>query len=105
MGSSQRRAIKNHRARLAQRGMTRFEVAGLTADRDLIRSLARRLAEHGPEAARLRAAVGQAISGEAPKKNTASSPRSVGLLWWAATSALFGPTREAERLSCDAVPS
>src|SRR5205823_9061005 len=43
--TSQKRAIKNYRNRLHQRGMARFEVLGLDADRDLIRSLARRLAE------------------------------------------------------------
>jgi hypothetical protein len=37
-------------------------------NRDLIRSLARRLAENGPEASRLRAAVSQTITGEPPKK-------------------------------------
>ncbi|HIJ64021.1 MAG TPA: hypothetical protein HPQ04_15115 [Rhodospirillaceae bacterium] len=34
----------------------------------MIRSLARRLAEDGPEASRLRAAVSQATAGEPPKK-------------------------------------
>ncbi len=34
---------------LSERGLARFEVLGLDADRDLIRSLARRLAEDGPE--------------------------------------------------------
>lgn len=70
MGSSksQKRAIKNYRTRLHKRGMARFEVLGLDGDRDLIRSLARRLAEDGPEASRLRAAVGQTISGEPPSK-------------------------------------
>jgi hypothetical protein len=68
MGSSQKRAIQNYRSRLAERGLTRFEVLGLDADRDLIRSLARRLAEDGPEASRLRAAVNQSIAGEPPKK-------------------------------------
>jgi hypothetical protein len=53
---------------LAERGLARFEVLGLDADRDLIRSLARRLAEEGPEASRLRAAVSQSIAGEPPKK-------------------------------------
>ena len=48
--------------------MARFEVLALDADRELIRSLARRLAEHSPEAARLRAAVRQSIGGEPPKK-------------------------------------
>jgi len=68
MGSSQKRAIKNYRSRLSERGIARFEVLGLTADRDLIRSLARRLAENGPEASRLRIAVSQTIAGEPPKK-------------------------------------
>jgi hypothetical protein len=68
MGSSQRRAIQNYRSRLSYRGLARFEVLGRDADRDLIRSLARRLAEDGPEASRLRAAVSQTIAGESPKK-------------------------------------
>jgi hypothetical protein len=68
MGSSQKRAIQNYRTRLSERGLARFEVLGRDADRDLIRSLARRLAEGGPEASRLRAAVSQSIAGEPPKK-------------------------------------
>src|SRR5260370_38164275 len=68
MGSSQKRAIQNYRSRLSARGLPRFEVLGRDADRDLIRSLARRLAEDGPEASRLRAAVNQSIAGEPPKK-------------------------------------
>jgi hypothetical protein len=68
MDNSQQRALKNYRSRLGERGLARFEVLGLTADRDLIRSLARRLAEDGPEASRLRTAVSQTIAGEPPKK-------------------------------------
>jgi len=68
MGSSQKRAIKTYRSRLSERGLARFEVLGLTTDRDLIRSLARRLAEDGPEVSPLRIAVSQAIAGEPPKK-------------------------------------
>jgi len=68
MGSSQKRAIQNYRTRLGERGLARFEVLGRAADRDLIRSLARRLAEEGPDASRLRAAVRLAIAGEPPKK-------------------------------------
>ncbi len=64
MGSSQKRAIQNYRARLGERGLSRFEVLGRDADRDLIRSLARRLAEDGPETSRLRAVVSQTIAGE-----------------------------------------
>jgi len=68
VGSSQKRAIQNYRSRLGERGLARFEVLGRDADRALIRSLARRLAEDGPEASRLRAAVSQTIAGEPPKK-------------------------------------
>ena len=68
MGNSQKRAIQNYRSRLSERGLARFEVLGRDADRDLIRSLARRLAEDGPDASRLRAAVSQTITGDPPKK-------------------------------------
>ena len=64
----QKRALKNYRKRLNQRGMARFEVLGLDADRELIRSLARRLADHGPDAVRIRAAVRRTVSGEQQKK-------------------------------------
>ena len=65
--SSQKRAIRNYRSRLTARGLARFEVLGLDADRDLIRSLARRLAEEGPEAARIRSTVSRTIATEPPK--------------------------------------
>ncbi|OPF90462.1 hypothetical protein [Rhodopseudomonas palustris] len=68
MGTSQKRAIQNYRSRLSERGLARFEVLGRDADRDLIRSLARRLAEDGLEASRLRAPLSQTIAGEPPKK-------------------------------------
>jgi hypothetical protein len=64
----QKRALQNYRSRLRKRGMARFEVLGLDADRDLIRGLARRLAQKGPEADRLRATVSRTIAGEPPKK-------------------------------------
>jgi hypothetical protein len=66
--TSQTRALKNYRRRLGQRGMARFEVLGLDADRLLIRSLARRLAENDPDAARIRALVSRNVAGETPKK-------------------------------------
>ena len=66
--TSQKRAINNYRKRLKQRGMARFEVLGLDADRELIRSLARRLADNGPDSARIRATVRRTVSGEPPKK-------------------------------------
>ncbi|HKS63675.1 MAG TPA: hypothetical protein VJT13_18385 [Xanthobacteraceae bacterium] len=68
MGTSQKRAIRNYRSRLTKRGLARFEVLGRDADRSLIRSLARQLAEDGPEASRLRAVVSQSIAGEPPRK-------------------------------------
>lgn len=67
MGTSQKRAIRNYRSRLGERGLARFEVLGRDADRDLIRSLARRLAEDTPEALALRAEVSKSISGEPPQ--------------------------------------
>ena len=52
MDAAQKRAVQNYRSRLSERGLARFEVFGRDADRDLIRSLARRLAEDTPEASR-----------------------------------------------------
>jgi len=43
-------------------------VLGRDGDRDLIRSIARRLAEDSPEAFRLRAIVTKSIAGEPPRK-------------------------------------
>lgn len=68
MGSSQRRAIQNYRSRLIEKGLARFEVLGRDADRDLIRSLARRLAENTPEASRLRSAVNKIMAGDGSTK-------------------------------------
>jgi hypothetical protein len=65
--AAQKRAIRNYRARLTQRGFTRFEVMALDSDRELIRTLARRLAEEGPEAEQIRSAVKTAVAGEPPK--------------------------------------
>ena len=66
--TAQRRALDNYRRRLAHRGMARFEVLGLDADRELIRSLARRLAEDRPEAVPLRTQVSRSLAGEPPRK-------------------------------------
>jgi len=66
MSSSQKRAIQKYRSRLSRRGLARFEVLGREIDRDLIRSLARRLAENGPEASRLRVSVSKTLAGEQP---------------------------------------
>ena len=68
MGSSQKRAIQNYRSRLSERGLARFEVLGRDTDRDLIRSIAKRLAEDTPAASELRATVSKTIAGEPPTK-------------------------------------
>jgi hypothetical protein len=68
MDNSQKRSVRNYRSRLSKRCLSRFEVLGRDADRDLIRAVARQLAEDSPEATRLRAAVNQTIAGEPPKK-------------------------------------
>ena len=65
--TSQKRALGAYRARLTQRGIARFEVIGREADRALIRSLARRLTEDGPEAARLRTTLVEVLDEQAPK--------------------------------------
>ncbi|MET4258740.1 hypothetical protein ABIC09_003690 [Bradyrhizobium sp. S3.12.5] len=67
VGNSQKRAIQQYRSRLGERGLARFEVLGRDADRDLIRSLARRLAEDTAEASELRATVSKSIAGEPPR--------------------------------------
>ena len=65
---SQRRAIRNCRKRLSERGMARFEVLGLDADRELIRTLAKRLAEDSRDSVRIRASVCRTITGEPSQK-------------------------------------
>lgn len=64
--ASQKRALKAYRARLSQRGLARFEVLGRDTDRDLIRTLARRLAENDQEADRIRDVIVEAT--HAPRK-------------------------------------
>jgi hypothetical protein len=64
--TSQTRAIQTYRSRLKERGLSRFEVLGRDGDRELIRALARLLADDGPDARRLRAALAHAASGTGP---------------------------------------
>jgi hypothetical protein len=66
--TSQTRALRNYRKRLNQQGMARFEVLGLATDRELIRSMARRLADNGPEAHELRDLVHKKVVAEPRKK-------------------------------------
>ena len=90
--TSRTRAVRNCRSRLAERGMARFEVLGRDADRELIRSFARRLTEDDSHARRLRTIVQQGVAGEAPRKG--------GILESLRRSPLTGadaiPTREFE---------
>jgi hypothetical protein len=67
-GSSQKRALKNYRMRLSDRGLARFEVLAVEGDRNLIRSLARRLASNDREAKRLRDEVSRSLIGDPARK-------------------------------------
>lgn len=63
--TAQIKALKNYRQRLSQRGMGRFEVKGLIADRPLIRAIAARLAEdHSEDVHKLRTSLRRSISPE-----------------------------------------
>jgi hypothetical protein len=65
--SAQKRATETYRYRLTKRGIVRFELQALETDRDLIKTLARKLSEDGPDAGHLRRTVQQAVSGKPPK--------------------------------------
>jgi hypothetical protein len=62
--ASQTRAIANHRRRLAERGISRYEVRGLEKDKDLVRKLAKRLAADDVGAAQLRTEMLRQVSDE-----------------------------------------
>ena len=70
--SSRKPARRSERARGEERGeergLARFEVRGRSADRPLIRAIARRLAEDGPQFVLLRERVTDAVSEEGPRK-------------------------------------
>ena len=61
--SAQKRAVKNFRSRLQKKGFARFEVLGLDTDRQLIRSLAKRLAQDDPKASQIRFELTRSIEG------------------------------------------
>ncbi len=63
--ASQSRAVATHRRRLAEQGLSRFEVRGLDADKGLLRELARRLSAGDDAAAALRVEVGRHVGGGA----------------------------------------
>lgn len=65
--TAQKRAVKNFRSRLQKKGFARFEVLGLDTDRNLIRSLAKRLAQGDPEASRIRLEMMRTVA-DVPQK-------------------------------------
>lgn len=67
-----RRERSRTTGRLTQRGFRRFEVMAPESGRELIHSLARRLAEDGPEAEQARQAVKALVAGEPPKPGGAA---------------------------------
>ena len=89
MITAQKRAIKNYRSRLQQRGMARFEVLGLDRDRDLIRALAKKLAADGEKANAIRTQIASSVS-ETTKRG--------GILAALRRSPLVGADLKAERL-------
>jgi len=66
--TAQARAIENYRKRLRKRGLARFEVLGLETDRDLIKTVARKLAENAPESEEIRGFLKRSTSTEPRKK-------------------------------------
>jgi hypothetical protein len=62
--TAQNRAIRSYRSRLQKQGLARFEVIALSSDRDLIRSLAKRLAHNDTEATKIRSQLRQAVVDE-----------------------------------------
>jgi hypothetical protein len=95
-GPSQIRALKNYRKRLAQRGLARFEVLGLDSDRDLIRSLAQRLAVNGAAESEIRSSIRRRIAEETPPKG--------GILKALRRSPMVGTDLDLSRPQIDARP-
>lgn len=65
---AQKRALRTDRQRLSHQGLARFEVLESDSDRDLIRSLAKRLARNDSEAARLRTELRRSLSDHPPAR-------------------------------------
>ncbi len=65
--SSQKKAVESYRRRLSLKGLSRFEVLGLESDRELLRSLARKMADGDAASESLRASL-RALSGDARAK-------------------------------------
>ena len=78
--SGTKRAMESYRARMTQRGRKRFEVLAPETDRELIRSLARQLAEAGPNSEQTRQRIKALVSGEPAKAGNSVGRRSSGLI-------------------------
>jgi hypothetical protein len=91
--AAQKKAIKNHRKKLLGRGLSRFEVQGRITDKQLLRDLARKLAEDSSEAANVRKAVESAVT---------ESNENEGGIWQALRrSPLVASAVEFERLRAE----
>jgi hypothetical protein len=66
--ASQKRAVANHRRRLVERGVSRYEVRGLEKDKELVRKLAKRLVADDADAARLRTEMLRQVADEPPRR-------------------------------------
>lgn len=86
--ASQKRAVANHRRRLGERGITRYEVRGLAKDKDLVRKLAKRLATDDVNAARLQTEMSKQVADEPPRR---------GGIWALRRSPLVGADLDLER--------
>lgn len=93
--TAQSRAVNNYRKRLNKRGMTRFEVLGLKKDRELVRAVARKLAENTPEAEKIRTSVLQTI---AEKRSHKGSLLDVLRSWPLADLDLTRPFEEGRKI-------
>ena len=65
---SQKRAVANYRRRLAEQGISRYEVRGLAKDKELVRKLAKRLAADDTDTARLRTQMLNQVADEPPRR-------------------------------------
>jgi hypothetical protein len=66
--SAQQRALEKHRRDLRQSGLSRYEVRGLDADKELLRALAKKLAARDEGAAKLRNEVAEKLAGKRGKR-------------------------------------
>lgn len=64
---AQRRAVGEFRRRQAAAGVIRFEVATLERDRELVRRVAKRLSEAGPDAEKVRAELRRVLDTKPPE--------------------------------------